>query len=237
MSPIDLRVFKTKGQLQILIGDKTFSEAEIEAQGVILANNLELIGLNLDQLPKWVSNVHVSGTFNCSFNKLTSLENSPFYVAGDFFCNDNKLTTLKGATPTIGKSFFCDHNRLTSLEGSPRSIGSSFICFQNRLISIVGLPEQIGEHFITYEQPRQFSEVEIRSRSKINGGVLTTKRKIDTLFTILMLIKKVVLSPIFFLLRIIITVVYFLYSLILEIYVQIRLRIEVKRIRRSINKD
>ena len=40
---------------------------------------------------------YVTGNFNCSFNKLTSLEGAPQSVYGNFYCYSNKLTSLKDA--------------------------------------------------------------------------------------------------------------------------------------------
>jgi len=52
----------------------------------------------------------VSGYFDCSDNKLTTLEGVPSYVGGDFYCGYNKLTTLKGAPERVGGSFHCSDN-------------------------------------------------------------------------------------------------------------------------------
>ncbi len=70
----------------------------------------------LDEIP--IKFNKVSGYFNCSYNRLTSLENCPKYV---------------------GKKFKCDENFLTSLEHSPEFIGSYFDCYWNPLQSLDGL--------------------------------------------------------------------------------------------------
>lgn len=70
----------------------------------------------LDEIP--IKFNKVSGYFNCSNNRLTSLENCPKYV---------------------GKKFKCDENNLTSLEHSPEFIGGDFDCYWNPLQSLDGL--------------------------------------------------------------------------------------------------
>ncbi len=70
----------------------------------------------LDEIP--IKFNKVSGYFNCSNNRLTSLENCPKYV---------------------GKMFRCDENNLTSLEHSPEFIGGDFDCYWNPLESLDGL--------------------------------------------------------------------------------------------------
>ncbi len=60
-------------------------------------------------------------------------------VSGYFDCSNNRLTTLEGAPSTVGGYFDCTSNRLTSLEGAPGSVGGNFVCFNNRLTSLVGV--------------------------------------------------------------------------------------------------
>ena len=69
----------------------------------------------------------VLGYFNCSYNKLTSLEGSPSRIDGYFNCNYNSLTSLEGGPKKVGKSFYCDYNLLTSLEGGPKIINGIFL--------------------------------------------------------------------------------------------------------------
>jgi hypothetical protein len=53
----------------------------------------------------------VSGSFDCSVNKLTTLEGCPNYIDGMFNCNMNKLTTLKGIEKCeIFGNFWCYNN-------------------------------------------------------------------------------------------------------------------------------
>jgi hypothetical protein len=77
----------------------------------------------------------VRGTFNCSYNKLTTLEGAPKQVGGNFFCENNKLTTLEGAPEYVGRDFRCVSNKLTTLEHGPDYVGGDFICYDNPLES------------------------------------------------------------------------------------------------------
>ena len=58
---------------------------------------------------------NVTGYFDCSYNKLTSLEGSPISVGGGFYCYENKLTSLEGSPKSVGGYFYCHSNKLTSL--------------------------------------------------------------------------------------------------------------------------
>ena len=94
----------------------------------------------------------VTGYFNCSNNKLTSLEGSPIIVNGDFYCFNNKLTSLEGAPTTVTGNFHCSDNMLISLEGAPTIVGGNFT--------------------ITYNS-KVFTEKEVRNAVKVKGGVYT----------------------------------------------------------------
>jgi len=60
-------------------------------------------------------------------------------VQGNFDCSNNKLTSLEGAPKTVDGSFNCNNNELTSLEGSPDIVKGAFYCRQNKLVSLNGL--------------------------------------------------------------------------------------------------
>ncbi len=89
----------------------------------------------------------VSGEFDCSSNKLTSLEGAPQEVGGGFDCNYTYLTSLKGAPQKVGGNFFCSYNKLTSLEGAPQEVGGDFVCLENKLTSLEGAPQEVGGNF------------------------------------------------------------------------------------------
>ncbi len=88
---------------------------------------LNLRQMSLNKLPDILKNVNVGGSFNCSVNNLTSLENAPKSVDGDFYSSANQLTSLVGAPKSVGGDFYCSYNLLTSLEGAPETVGGDFI--------------------------------------------------------------------------------------------------------------
>lgn len=89
----------------------------------------------------------VTGDFDCSFNKLTTLEGAPLSVGSSFSCSGNNLSSLGGCPQEVGENFRCSYNNLSSLSGCPKEIGSSFYCSNNKLTSLEGAPVLIGESF------------------------------------------------------------------------------------------
>ena len=86
--------------------------------------------------------------FDCSQNKLTSLEGAPKRVLRSFYCEHNQLTSLKYAPEMVGgDNFNCYHNNLTNLVGSPNKIYGSFYCYLNNLKTLEGAPEYVAGDF------------------------------------------------------------------------------------------
>lgn len=89
----------------------------------------------------------VNGTFNCSFNSLTTLEFGPESVSNrDYICRFNKLESLKGA-PSKVLNFDCSNNDLFNLDGCPQEINGNFDCSVNKLATLNGCPNRIGSIF------------------------------------------------------------------------------------------
>lgn len=82
---------------------------------------------------------HVSGSFRCTGNNLTSLKGSPDSVGAHFFCNQNRLTTLKYSPKEIPGIFNCSNNRLVHLKGAPKK-AEHFFCSYNDIESLCGTP-------------------------------------------------------------------------------------------------
>jgi hypothetical protein len=100
------------------IGDYTIKDGLISTDG-----NVRLIKEIKELLVQFG---HIGGYFDCSDNKLTSLEGAPKSVGGGFYCRDNQLTSLEGAPQSVGGYFYCHKNQLTSLEGAPKEVGGDF---------------------------------------------------------------------------------------------------------------
>ncbi len=116
----------------------------------------------------------VDGNFDCSYNRITSLDGAPQEVGNNFHCYDNQLTTLDGgpsivkwdyncsrnnlaslkdATKLVNGYFDCSRNFLTSLEDAPDWIGGYFAFPKNQIVSLKGLPEHIGRRAEFYDNP------------------------------------------------------------------------------------
>ena len=101
--------------------------------------------LHLKHLPDFLLDVKVKLLFDCSFNDLTSLKNSPD-IDDDtyFYCTHNKLTNLIGISLDFGEKCVleCNNNELTSLEGAPREV-LRFNCSNNELTSLEYAPKDV----------------------------------------------------------------------------------------------
>jgi len=116
----------------------------LDGQKLTVQGNLSLKNLGLTSLlgcPKYVS-----GKFDCSDNKLETLEGAPQEV-GNFYCDHNGLISLKGGPRKVKENFDCSHNKLKILEGAPEFVGYSFICNNNELKTLEGAPKQVGYAF------------------------------------------------------------------------------------------
>jgi len=83
---------------------------------------------------KWKLNgktglVDVDGHFDIRGKRFKSFSGIKFgKVTGSFDCSHNKLTSLVGAPQEVGEDFYCDRNQLTSLVGAPQKVGENFHC-------------------------------------------------------------------------------------------------------------
>ena len=89
----------------------------------------------------------IKGNFDCSHNKLESLDGAPSKVGGKFYCHNNRLTDLAGGPSEVGSDYDCSHNELTSLSGAPTIIKRSFLCHSNNLPSFDYCPKRVGKMF------------------------------------------------------------------------------------------
>ena len=98
--------------------------------------------------------VDVEEKFDCSGQKLTDFKGVRFgKVIGDFNCSDNRLTSLEGAPRKVGGLFTCSDNLLTSLEGAPQSVGGNFWCNSSLLTSLEGAPQKVGGSLYGKDNP------------------------------------------------------------------------------------
>jgi hypothetical protein len=95
--------------------------------------------------------IDVNGSVNLSGRVLTELPLRFNKVTGSFNCGYNKLTTLKGSPKWVG-SFNCSVNKLTSLEFSPDYVGGHFWCKYNNLTDNYCDTEIGGNFYTSLEQ-------------------------------------------------------------------------------------
>ena len=137
----------------------------------VIKGDVDLNNLYLKELPEWLSDVEVEGSFSCSFNKLTTLQGGPKTVRGGFYCDGNKLTTLQGAPKTVRGSFSCSDNKLTTLQGAPETIEGSFFCYDNKLTTLQGAPKTVGGGFSCHDNPGNFTEEDVIAVSNVSGNI------------------------------------------------------------------
>lgn len=123
----------------------------INSEGLVdVDDSVDLYYQGLSKLPLKFGKV--TGLFNCSENRLTSLEGAPKEVGGYFGCSNNKLTTLEGGPEKVGGSFYCYNNQLITLEGCPKEVVKSFDCSSNKLTSLEGCPKEVKSFDCSYNQ-------------------------------------------------------------------------------------
>ena len=98
-----------------------------------VSGDVWLTGRQWTEIPEWLKDVEITGTFSCTYNKLTTLKNCPQKIEGYFLCNNNELISLDGCPKEIGGDFDCAYNQLTSLEGCPEIVGENFYCRNNKI--------------------------------------------------------------------------------------------------------
>lgn len=95
--------------------------------------DVSLIGFRLSKLPLKFNNIY--GSFDCSYNYLTSLKGCPKYVKGSFYCHNNYIYTLHYIPEKIDGDLSCTNNRLTKIEYSS-NINGNIYAYNNKLESI-----------------------------------------------------------------------------------------------------
>ena len=112
---------------------------------VDIDGSVYLILSNLNRLPLKFGKV--TGSFDCSDCRLTTLEGAPQEVVKDFRAYKNNLTTLAGGPKLVRGDFKCFSNQLVSLEGAPLEVGGTFDCSHNRLVTLKGAPQTVVGDF------------------------------------------------------------------------------------------
>ena len=131
---------------------------------------------DLTEFPDYIQFGLVVGGFDCSFNKLTSLEGAPKEIGEGFYCHNNQLTSLEGAPKNVNGDFNCGRNNLTSLKGLPKEVGRDFNCSFNNLKSLKGSPKEVGRNFnCSYNKLKSLEGAPVMVRGDFYCSKNTTK--------------------------------------------------------------
>jgi hypothetical protein len=99
----------------------------------------------------------VKGIFQCSNNRLKTLEGTPHTVDGIFKCDFNKLENLVGGPKIATYAYECENNNLSSLLGSPDKT-RYFNCSNNKLTDLSNGPIEV-ESYICHNNPIQITKM------------------------------------------------------------------------------
>lgn len=154
---------------------------------VDINESISLQGMELTKLPfKFGS---ISGYFDCSDNKLTTLKGCPKLIDGFFDCSNNELISLKHGPIKVGSFYNCYNNKLTDLSHLPKVIEESIDFRFNDLISNIFLSNIKGDIYTSFkENGVKLSEagrvlnkdvfIKLNKRSSIIKEILRNKKVI-----------------------------------------------------------
>ena len=101
------------------------------AVNIFMKNNIETLAkLEETEIRKRVVNGVYKGDIKIK-SKYVLPNLSDIIVTGYFDCSNNNLTSLEGAPKEVGGDFDCSDNKLISLEGAPKEVGGGFDCYDN----------------------------------------------------------------------------------------------------------
>ena len=98
--------------------------------------------------------VDIDGDFNCYNKGLSDFLGIEFgNISGSFDCSHNKLVSLEGAPQEVGVDFYCHNNQLVSLEGAPQKVGFRLTC---DAITLRGCPIDLLDKIYFYQDNKSF---------------------------------------------------------------------------------
>jgi hypothetical protein len=151
-----IKTFESISEIERLCKEYEIKNWTINSDGLVdVDGDVDLNNKRLSKIP--INFGRVGGYFNCTYNRLTTLEGAPREVEGGFYCGYNGLTTLKGSPREVGGNFYCHNNGLTTLEGVPHRVLGDFYCDYNQLWTFKGAPEFIEGDF--YCEGNKISEI------------------------------------------------------------------------------
>ena len=130
-----LRLFKSFKDIEQICKQYNITDYIINTDGSIdVDDNVNLYNYRLTKLPLKFNKVN--GWFDCSHNKLASLEGSPIEINGGFYCNHNQLTSFEYAPKIIRGSFSCSDNNIKTFEYFPSFVKGEFWCTYNPIFKV-----------------------------------------------------------------------------------------------------
>jgi len=125
---------KTKHEITAWLDQMEVGDYELHSHAehgfvVDVMRSVDLSNKELHFIPVKFRNV--SGFFDCSYNNLSSLENTPDVTELSFDCSDNKLLNLQHCPLIVKRSFFCCANQLTNFSFFPQTVVDAFFCHNN----------------------------------------------------------------------------------------------------------
>ena len=113
---------------------------------------VDLVRKDLTELP--LNFGRVTGIFNCSYNKLTTLKGSPKYVGKNFYCDNNKLTSLEFCPEEVSGDFNLNSNlEISSLEYCPKKVGGNLFSMSNNIKNLYGISGDISGELVFFISP------------------------------------------------------------------------------------
>jgi hypothetical protein len=115
----------------------------------------------------------VNGSFNCSGNELTTLENSPREIKFDFNCFANNLKSLNYGPIKVGSNYNCSKNLLSNLKGCVENVPNNFACNNNVIETFEGDLKFVGANFWAIDQKnkKEFREKDVKRFCKVKGDI------------------------------------------------------------------
>ena len=107
------KLLKNPKEIKSWLVSKGIHNYEITPEGEVNVNGgVALVSYNITTIP--VQFGVVTGVFDCSYNKLTSLKGAPFKVGKAFVCLSNELTSLEHAPLEVVGGFYCNINHIST---------------------------------------------------------------------------------------------------------------------------
>lgn len=111
--------------------------------------DVNMVSRNMSEIPIKFNNVN--GSFYINGNYITSLKGCPKHITGTFNCSNNKLQSLNFGPEYVGVNFISYKNSLTDVYHCPKYIGEGIDISNNKLTTLAGLPDTINGYFQVYK--------------------------------------------------------------------------------------